>query len=331
MHAVLPGISALLPWLPEYWREQVTQTGFRGLVDHWHPPQLPFAGRRPAGAPADLVREVLDRPPAPAAAILHCDYAIESLHNPDASAAFATAANEWLFHHWLVADRRLRASIVVPSPFPELAAREIDRWANQPGWVQVLLPVRSPEPYGSKNYRPLFAAAARHGLPVALHYGGAPGNPPTPAGWSTLFMEEYAGMTGVFQTQVISLVAGGVFDEFPALKIVLVESGFTWLPAMLWRFDKNWKGLRREIPWVRRPPSDYIREHFRATIAPGDGPDDPEGLAAMIDDLGIDDLLLYASDYPHEHGDAAAAWWSGLGAKRRNRIGSENPRALYRL
>lgn len=332
VHAVVPSIDALVPLLPAYWREQIAQTGFKGPIDRWHPPNLPTAGRPFAPGWEEVRRNVLEQPPHPARVILHCDYAVETLHNPDAAAALAEAVNEWQQNEWLRADSRLLASIVVPAQFPDLAVREIERRAGRPGFAQVLLPVRSEAPYGSRNFRPVFAAAARHGLPVVLHYGGAPGNPSTPVGWPSFFLEEYAGMTGVFQSQLISIIAGGVFDEFPALKLVLAEGGFTWLPAMLWRFDKNWKGLRREIPWVRRPPSDYVREHVRLTIAPADAPDDPARFAEALGQLGSDELLLYASDYPHHHGDAAAAaLWRGLPPETWRKITSANPRALYRL
>jgi uncharacterized protein len=341
VHAVLPGVEALLPYLPAYWREQVAQTGFRGPVDRWHPAGLPTAeapGTRPAdGAPAasraELLRAgVFEAEPRPACAILHCDCAVETLHNPDAAAVFASALNEWLAADWLAADARLRASIVVAPQFPELAAREIERRASHPGFVQVLLPVRSEVPYGSRNCRPIFAAAAGRGLPVALHYGGAPGNASTPVGWPSLHLEEYAGMTGVFQTQLLSMVSGGLCDEFPDLRIVLAEGGFTWLPAMLWRFDKNWKGLRREIPWVRRPPSEYVHQHVRLTTAPADAPSDPSRFAEIAGKLGAEGLLLYASDYPHCHGESAAAPdWGALPADLMRKIMSDNPRSLYRI
>ncbi len=341
VHAVLPSIEALLPFLPAYWREQIGQTGFKGPTGRWYPPGLPTSerpGLRPAdGSPAasrveHIQRDVLGQAPHPSHAILNCDCAVESLHNPDAASAVSGALNEWIAAAWLAADARLRASIVVPSQFPELAVQEINRRAGNPGFVQVLLPVRSEAPYGSRNFRPVFAAAARHGLPVALHYGGLPGNPPTPVGWPSFYLEEYAGMTGVFQTQLISIIAGGVFDEHPGLRLVLAEGGFAWLPAMLWRFDKNWKGLRREIPWVRRPPSDYVREHVRLTTAPADAPEDPAQFRDVVAQLGSDAMLLYASDYPHAHGDSASdAVWSGLSAELRGKIMSANARALYKL
>ena len=74
-------------------------------------------------------------------------------------------------------------------------------------------------------------------------------------------------MAQVFQTQVLNLVVEGVFDRFPNLRMALIEGGWTWLPSLMWRIDKDWKGLRREVPWNTRVPSEYIRERIRLSLA----------------------------------------------------------------
>ena len=61
--------------------------------------------------------------------------------------------------------------------------------------------------------------------------------------------EHYAATTGM-QNTLTSLVFEGVFERFPKLKIVLVEGGFAWAPALCWRMDKHWERLRVETPHV---------------------------------------------------------------------------------
>src|SRR5258708_33597350 len=134
-----------------------------------------------------------------------------------------------------------------------------------------------------------------------MHLGGVPGNPPFPSGWPSYYIEEYAGMAQVFQSQLTSIVSEGVLDLFPTLRITLLESGFTWLPAFMWRFDKEWHNLRRLVPWVKRAPSEYIREHVRLTVQPLDAPEDVRQLLEVVDELGSDDMLMYASHHTRVH------------------------------
>jgi predicted TIM-barrel fold metal-dependent hydrolase len=194
------------------------------------------------------------------------------------------------------------------------------------------LPVRSEAPYGHRRYLPIFEAADRHNLVVSLQFGGAPGNPPTGSGWPSYYIEEYVGMAQVFQTQVLNLVVEGVFDRFPNLRLALIEGGWTWLPSLMWRIDKDWKGLRREVPWNTRVPSAYIRERIRLSLQPIDAPPDPKHLLQVVEQMGSDDLLMFATDYPHWHFDTPEeAVPAGLPDDTRRKILYDNARAFYRF
>ncbi len=356
IHNDVPSTRSLFPYLPEHWVEHINNTLFKGPTEFYYPPNSPVAalpGSRPANADAPvvgrskspaaagpppasklpLVREQLLDARGLEAAVLVSPYPVDGLHHPDAAVAMASAVNDWQIAEWLDQEPRLRASVVVPIQVPELAAREIDRVGGHPGFVQVALPARTQHPLGSRVYRPVWDAIARNDLVAGLQFGGVPGNPPTPSGWPSYFLEEYVDMAGVFASQLTSIVAEGVFDRWPSLRVALIEAGWTWLPPHLWRFDKEWKNLRRLVPWVKRPPSEYIREHVRLTVQPLDAPaDNPRQLLQVVDQLGSEEMLLYASHYPRVHAaDPEPALLRHLPEALARKIRSENARALYGL
>jgi len=339
VHSTVPRVEALFPYLPQHWVEHVNQSVFKGAGTTYYPPRAPVAARPgsvppdgPAGSSLDLLRSQLLDPFGVEIAVVNCLYAIDSLHNPEAAVAFARAVNDWQIAEWLDKEPRLRASIVVPVQLPELAAAEIARVGDHPGFVQVLLPVRSEHPYGSRLFRPLWEAIAKRNLVAGIHFGGAPGNPPFPSGWPSYYFEEYAGMAQVFQSQLASIISEGVLDLFPTVRIVLLESGFTWLPAFMWRFDKEWRNLRRLVPWVKRAPSAYIREHVRLTIQPLDAPREWRDMERIIAQIDGDHMLLFASDYPHLHtSDPLETVLPHLPDALARKISGENARELYGL
>ena len=247
---------------------------------------------------------------------------LDGVHrNPHYAAAVATAVNDWLRDAFLERDERLRASLVVSTLDIPAAVEEIERRAEDERFVQVLLPVRSDVPYGNRLYHPLYEAAERHGLRIALHAWGRAGTAPTTTGLATTYLEDYSSNAHVAEAQLISLVAEGVFERFPELGVVFAECGFAWLPSLLWRFDKDWKGVWREVPWVKRRPSEYVREHVRFTTAPAHLPASPDEAAEVLEMVGSE-LLLYASDAPHDHGA------SGEGAARLRRDPARQRRRL---
>jgi len=339
VHIALPSTKTLFPYLAGHWQQYIQTSAFKGVGDTSYPRGVPTSARPhsyppgggPPGSSLELVRQQTLEAWGARLAVLNCDCGVQAIHNPDLAAGIAGAVNDWIIAEWLEREPRFRASLVVPRQV-ESAVREIERVGSHAGFVQVFLPVLSEQPYGQRGFWPLYEAALRHDLAISIQPGASAGHPPLPTGWPSYYIEEYAGIAQVFQTQVVSLVAEGVFDRFPELRVLLVEAGFTWLPSLMWRFDKDWKSLRREIPWVRRPPSEYIREHLRFTILPWDAPPQPGWLLEILEQLGSEELLLFATDYPHRHFDKPEqALPAALPAALRPKILHENARAFYRL
>ncbi len=337
IHPAVPSLSALLPYLDGHWRESVMQRGLDELRTLAYPPGAPLSARpdwRPAGtgqpgsALDDLRTHVLD-PFGTDIAIANCLYGVPMLFSEDLAAAMACAVNRWMAAEWLDREPRLRASIVVAPQNAEYAVDEIDRCAADPRFVQVLLPVSDELPAGRRAHWPIYAAAARHGLPVGFHAGTSAKHPSTSVGWPSFVVEEYVGQAQAFQSTLTSLVCEGVFAKFPTLRVVLLESGVTWLPAHLWRLTKFWRGLRMEVPWVDRPPADIVRDQVRLTAQPFDGPADPAQVSRLLDQLGSDDMLLFATDYPHWHFDGTGALPPGLSPALARKLMLDNPRATY--
>ena len=340
LHNRLPSLQMLYPYLPDYWCDYCEESGFPGPDANDYPEGVPTSTRpeithptedRPASDLGLLRKHALDFWEVEYG-ILTCGFRVQSVHNEDLAAALASAVNDWQIEHWLDPEPRLRGSLIVPSQNPELAVREIERLGGHPGFVQIMLPARSQAPYGNRRYHPIYEAAVRHELVVGIHYGGAPGLPPTSVGWPSTYLEEYVGMSQVFQAQVLSLVSEGAFDQFPDLRVALIETGVTWMPSLMWRFDKEWRGLRGLTPWVKQLPSAYIREHIRMTLQPIDAPPTAAELLQIVGQLDSADMLMFSSDYPHWHFDSTdAAFPVQLPQSLARKILSENAREFYRL
>lgn len=340
VHCAPVSYEVLVPYLSDYWRQYIREAGVRLTgVAHAYPPGAPTtaspAAHELAGTPVPdsygaLKDRVLDRADL-RFAVLNCMTGFETHRNAHFSAAVASAINDWLLEEFLSRDERLRASLVVSTISVEDAVAEIKRIGGDPRFVQVLLPVRSDVPWGNKANHPIFAAAQEHALQVGLHAWGRAGKAATPSGFTTTYFEDYLGNQTIAQAQVLSFVAEGVFNRWPDLRVMLMECGFAWLPPLLWRFDKDWRGVWREVPWVKRAPSAEVLEHFRATTAPAHLPRDDVGLSQLLAMVDLGALLAYASDYPHDHGDGSPAWLDRLDERGRSAVLGGNAAALYGL
>ena len=337
VHPALPGMKTLVPYLDDHWREQVVNRGIDGLDSTSFPINAPSECRpdwrpksgKPGADPAQLIRDALDGF-GNRYAICNCVYAVQSIQDANLAASTARALNKWLAAEWLDRDPRLRASIVVSTKNVDRAVEEINRLASDKRFVQVLMMAGSETPLGKRALWPIYEIAERLGLPIGVHAGSTAHFAPTSTGWPSYFVEDYVNHSLVFQAQMLSLITEGVFTKFPALKVVCIESGFTWLPGFLWRAVKTWRAMRVETPWVTRSPAELIREHFRFTLQPCDLPPTAEQLDRIFDQMASDKFLLFSTDYPHWHFEDTDALPANLSDDLVRKICIDNPLETYR-
>jgi hypothetical protein len=338
VHPALPSTKALLPYLDEYWRDQFINR----YIDRFpftlmsYPPTSPMSARpdwrTPAGLPGGdldaLRRQALD-PFGTRLAILNPLHGAIALFNEDMAAALCAAVNDWVAKELLDREPRLRASILIAPQDPNLAAAEIERLAGDRRFVQVLMLAMGDVPLGRRINWPIYQAAEKHELPIGVHAGSTYRHAPTISGWPSFQLEDYVANSAAFENQLVSLLAEGVFQKFPKLKVVLIESGFTWLPTLLWRTNKSWRGVRAEVPWIDRPPAEIVRDQVRFTLQPVDAPADPTRLRATLEHIGSDRVLLFSTDYPHWHFDDEDVLPEGLSDATVRRLLVDNALETY--
>lgn len=294
---------------------------------------IPTDGRTPASSPDLIIEQLLDPVGIDRAVLVQGNvFGLGGIPNAEIAKTIAHASNDWIHDVWTSTDERFRQAIIVAPQDPVAAAAEIRRNAARKGAVQVYMPSNR-KLMGDPFFYPIYEAAAECGLPVSVHpsaiesiYTGGPqisGEPP----W--FYIEWRATLSLPHQANAASLVAHGVFERFPDLKIIFSEVGVLWILELMYHMDKDWKGLRDETPWLKRLPSEYMLDHFRFTTQPFIETRKREHLLQLFDMFDGDRILLFSTDYPHWDGDDPEFTIGRLPADVRDRIGSLNATELY--
>jgi uncharacterized protein len=212
--------------------------------------------------------------------------------------AVCSAYNDWLEAEYTARDSRLFGVGLMPVQDPAAAVAELSRCRTRTGFVAMLLPsvLGRPTTYGDAAYWPIYEAAERQGMPLAVH-GGPAGFPGMPA------YDDFAKVHTLSHplpllSQVTDIVLSGVFDAFPNLRIAFLEAGCGWAPYWMDRMDHefgtlNGLALRKRL---RHPPSHYFRDTDNVWIS---FELEERTLGTVLDVIGSE-RLLYASDYGHE-------------------------------
>ena len=342
IHHSPKSFKLLYPYMEQRWRDHLDQFGQRARQGNYSGPQYPKGqpdasrrdawppgGGRPGSDLAFMQTHHLDANNIELGILTMIRPHPGGFQNLDLSGAVCRAINDWQVAEWTQVEQRLKASIVVPYEDTAASVAEIERWAGHPDMVQVLLLSRTVEPLGHRRYWPIYEAAARNGLPIGIHAFGNGGQPTTGVGWPSYYIEDMIGHSQSCQSLVGSMVIEGVFEQIPNLRVVLIEAGFGWLPPLAWRLDRAWTRLRSETPTLKRPPSDYIRDHFWLTTQPMEEPEATEHLRDTIEWIGWD-RLLFATDYPHwDYDDPSQSMKLRITPQEREAFFLGNARKLY--
>ncbi len=126
----------------------------------------------------------------------------------------------------------------------------------------------------------------------------------------------------------------GMFDRFPDLKMVSVESGIGWIPFMLEAMDYE---LEENAPAhfkkLKKLPSEYFRDNWYATFWFENGRGD---LQHLIDTVG-EDNIMFETDFPHPtclHPSPLEIVDAKIGSLRpetQRKVMGDNAAQLYRL
>jgi predicted TIM-barrel fold metal-dependent hydrolase len=323
--------------LPEPWRTRFERFGTRALGPPALYPRVRNGGMRldsfpEGGVPGSdlgLVRkQLLDEYGVDYGVLIPLQGHTFGAEQPEFAHALCHALNEAIREEFLDPEPRLRGSICVTHESPEHAIAEIEHYADDPRFVQVLFPSAADTYLGNAKYVPIYRAAARAGLPVAVHLGGIDQHPGD--GWPSFYLEQHAWYGNAMAMTATSLVCEGVFEQVPDLQVVLVEGGISWAGPLMWALDSAWSLLREDVPRLRRAPSAYFREHFWFSTQPIEEPGDPAQLAAALAHTGMTDRIVFASDYPHWDFDSPSTALRNLPGDLREQIMTGNPDRLYR-
>ncbi len=337
-------LEQMRPYLSNHWWNYLQTYGNRSrhgyAKGYAYPKMTPQAARRDAwpptgGLPAsdlDFVRQQhLDFYGIDAAIMNPLSPTGQGDQNVELSIAMASAANDTQLAEWTGREPRLKSSVVVPYEDGIASAAEIRRRAGNRNFAQVFMLSRMSEAAGRRRYWPIYEAAVEAGLPVGIHVFGYSGWPMSSSGWPSFYIEEMTEHATSAQAMVTSMIIEGIFERLPELKVVLIESGFGWLPALGWRLDKHWKRMKDEVPHLKMAPSEYIKKHFWVTTQPMEETEQPEHLIDVMKWIGFD-RIMFSSDYPHwDFDDPFVALPPSLSDEQRRMIYSGNARALYRL
>jgi predicted TIM-barrel fold metal-dependent hydrolase len=241
--------------------------------------------------------EVMDAEGLDAALMFPSLYLLSGdIDDPAVAAANARAYNDWMAD-FVSEDRdRLFGMGICPLQSVAEATKEVERVAEL-GLTGITF---RPERYHglalhSEEMDRVWAAAEAGDLTVGVHGSFGSGMPSfAKTRYDNQFFVHMVCHPFEQMAAVMEIVASGVLDRHPYLRVGFFESGLGWLPYWLERLDEHKETLGHLVPSLRRQPSEIFSEQCFVTMEAGEG----EAFAQLAE-MGLARCVVWGSDYPH--------------------------------
>lgn len=225
-----------------------------------------------------------------------------SLESPEAQEACFRIYNDWLMEYCSIAPKRLVGIPCISTYDIDKAVAELHRTHEGGLYGALVWQVPFPEPelqFTSAHYDKLWAAMQELDVPAHLHiltgfdysahtnFGDRRGN----------HLLAHRGSVNLklqsVTNSLFDLIFTGVFERFPKLKVVVVESEIGWIPFVLQQWDYYFKRFRESRPMpMTMLPSEYFYRNCYATFF-------NDYVGGQLLSWWGQDNCMWSTDYPH--------------------------------
>ncbi len=257
------------------------------------------------------------------------------IRDPDTAISVARCYNDWLAGYCAADPERLHGAAMVPFQSPDGAVRELRRAREQLGLCAAFV---RPNPCLGRSlvddtYTPFWDTAEELGVAVGIHEGFQPAVPPLGSDRTPRNILVLHAVSHTFEQMFAcaQLIAAGVLDRHPELRVVFLEAGGGWVPYWLARLDHQVDAYGGYAPRMRLRPSEYFARQCWVSFEL-----DEAILPALAPFVGVD-RIVWGSDYPHADSTFPGALTelrttiASLPPDTQQRILSTNAAELYHL
>jgi uncharacterized protein len=299
-------------------------TTFRPLAD------AQPGGTDPGARLADMDAEGIDQ------AVLYPTLGLyfSVVEDADGAVGLAVAYNDWLAGYCAADASRLFGAAMLPLQDPAAAVHELRRAVDELGFVAGFV---RPNPCQGRSlsdrvYEPLWDTAEELGVPIGVHEGSSVIVPTLAADrpFNPLILHA---VSHAFEQMLAcaQLIAFGVLERHPGLRVVFLESSGGWAPFWLERLDEQAESFGGFCPDLRLRPSEYFARQCAISFEV-----DERTLPALVPFVGAD-RIVWGSDYPHHDAtfpgavDALRATIAPCATAVQAKVLGLNARGIYRL